>query len=114
MLLVLPSAMARKQRDGNVGRVDGFMLACDDQTAVVVIVEIGIILGDEGMAARPVHDLVLRPDHPHQRNFEDIRGIADGVGHGIAPRRHAIERAMGLDVVKRTSSASRKPLSAPT
>ena len=82
-------------------RIHGFVFARYDQTAVVIIVEIGIIFGDEGVATGLVNDLVLCPDHAHQRGFEYIRSVADGVSDRFVPRRHAVERAMGLNVIER-------------
>jgi hypothetical protein len=44
---------------------------------------------------------MLGTGHAQQLHLEHVGGVADGIGHLFRPRRHAIERAMGLDVIER-------------
>src|SRR5205085_2853266 len=67
---------------------------------LIAVVEIRIELGDETVAALRENGLVQRTDHPHQRRLEDVRRIAEGVRYFLAPRRHAVKRAMRLDMIQ--------------
>ena len=87
------------------------MLARDDQCAVVGIVEIGIEFGDEPMARAPYRRFSCRvSDHAHERHLEHLGGVADGLRHLFRPRRHAVERAVRLDVVERHAFGLEKAL----
>ena len=59
---------ARAFGGGDIG-VFCFMLAGDDQAALVVIVEVGVKLGEEAMAARGIDLLVQGAEHADQRAF---------------------------------------------
>ena len=101
----------RAQALGRGGvRVLGLVLAGDDEAAVVGIVEIGVELRDEAMAASGVDLLVQRAEHAEQRRLEYVRGVADRVSHVLDPRRHPVQGAVRLDVVERHALRVEKPL----
>ena len=52
------------------------------------------------MAALGINLFMQGIDHPHQGHLENVGGIADRMGDVLDPRRHPIERTMGLDVIQ--------------
>ena len=89
--LVTPSRRARTARFDGLAGINSFMFAGDDELAVVGVVEIDVVLGQEPMAARRVDLLMLGADHPQQRRLEYVRRVADRVRHFRVARGHAIE-----------------------
>ena len=69
--------------------------------AVVVIVEVGVELGDHFEPAGGIDGLVQRAFHAEYGLLENQRGVANGVRHLFVPRRHAVERPVRLDMVQR-------------
>ena len=78
----------------------------------LVVVEVGVELGDEGEAARLVDLLVQGAGHAEQRHAEHLGGVAHRVRHLLLARRHAVERAVRLDVVERHALGLEEALAA--
>ena len=55
----------------------------------------------EGKAMMGSIGTAIRAYHAEKRNLEYVGGIADRLGDMLHPRRHAVKRSMGLDVVER-------------
>src|SRR5947209_4948022 len=91
-------------------RFDRLVVARDDQPSVVGVVEIDVEFRDEAVPALRVHALVLRVDHAEEGGLEDVGGVADRVGDLRVARRHSVQRAVRLDVMKRHSLRVKKAL----
>ena len=84
-----------------IGRILGLVLARDDEAAVGIVVEVGVVFGDEGVAAPLVDHLMQRTLHAEQRYFVDVSGIRDGLRDVLVARGHAVEGTVRLDVIER-------------
>ena len=93
--------MARRHARGGVGWILGVMFARDDEAAVGVIVEIGVVFGDEGYDRGADETFSCSvPVMPNSGTLIDIGRVRHGLGDVLHPRSHAIERAVRLDVIE--------------
>ena len=74
------------------------MLARDNDHAVVVIVQIGIIFGNKFQTLGGIDPLMHRAGHAQNRHVEHFGCIGDRLRHLLRFGRHAIERTVRLDV----------------
>src|SRR5262249_8441712 len=83
-----------------VGRILGLMFTRDDEAALGIVIEIGIILRDEGVAATLIDLLMQRSLHTEQRHLVYVGCVGYGFRDVHDPRCHAVERAMWLYVIE--------------
>jgi hypothetical protein len=75
----------------SVGGIFRLVLSRDDEPSLVVVVEIGVELGQEAMAARGVDGLVQRSRHAEQGGFEHVRSVTNRVRGLFVARGHSVE-----------------------
>ena len=86
-------------------RVAVFVCARDHEAAVLVVVEVGKELGYEVELVARGGALVLRAHEAHERHAERLDGERQRIGQLARARRHAVQRAMRLDVAERHTLA---------
>ena len=84
-------------------RRHGRMFTRDDQLALVVIVQICEEFGQEAHAAPRVDLFMQCSGNAGDRNVIHRRGIGDGLGNMFLTGRHAVERAVRLQMAERHS-----------
>src|ERR1700688_2690499 len=81
------------------GRIFRLMLTRDDDPSVVAVIEVGVDLGQEAMAASGVDGFVQRSHHAEQWYLEHVLSVTNRVRGLFVARDHSVQRAVGLDMV---------------
>ena len=89
------------------------MLARDDDHAFVIIVQVGIVFGDEFQALGGIDPLVQRTGHAHERHAEHLGGVGDRLRHLLRASGHAVKRPVRLDVEELYAFAFEKAFERP-